>query len=101
MTHILLINFLCEDIKEFFKGVTNSYNPFGHGPWPCLNIACSNYKKDIIKDVVVTDDYKTRIPVGTVRCNCGCVYSRKGPDKSVDDRYKIGRIKEFGDVWVN
>ncbi len=101
LRHILLINFLCEDIKVFFEGITNSYNPFGYGPWPCLNIACSNYKKDVIEDVVVTDDYKTRVSVGTFRCNCGFVYSRKGPDKSLDDKYKIGRIKEFGDVWVN
>ncbi len=101
LRHILLINFLCKDIKEFFQGITNNYNPFGNRPWPCLNIACSNYKKDVIEDVVVTDDYKTRVPVGTFRCNCGFIYSRKGPDKSLDDRYKIGRIKEFGDVWVN
>ncbi len=101
LRHILLINFLCKDIKEFFQGITNNYNPFGNRPWPCLNIACSNYKKDVIEDVVVTDDYKTRVPVGTFRCNCGFVYSRKGPDKSLDDRYKIGRIKEFGDVWIN
>ncbi len=101
LRHILLINFLCKDMKGFFQGITNSYNPFGCGPWPCLNIACSNYKKDVIEDVVVTDDYKTRVPVGTFRCNCGFVYSRKGPDKSLDDRYKIGRIKEFGDVWIN
>ncbi len=101
LRHILLINFLCKNIKEFFQGITNNYNPFGNRPWPCLNIACSNYKKDIIEDVVVTDDYKTRVPVGTFRCNCGFIYSRKGPDKSLDDRYKIGRIKEFGDVWVN
>lgn len=101
LRHILLINFLCKDIKEFFHGITNNYNPFGCGPWPCLNIACSNYKKDVIKDVVVTDDYKTRVPVGTFRCNCGFVYSRKGHDKSLDDRYKIGRIKEFGGVWIN
>ncbi len=101
LRHILLINFLCKDMKEFFQGITNNYNPFGCGPWPCLNIACSNYKKDVIEDVVVTDDYKTRVPVGTFRCNCGFIYSRKGPDKSLDDRYKIGRIKEFGDVWIN
>lgn len=100
LRHILLINFLCKDMKGFFKVITNNYNPFGCGPWPCLNITCSNYKKNVIDDVRITDDYKTRLPVGTFRCNCGFVYSRKGPDKSLDDRYKIGRIKEFGYVWV-
>lgn len=61
-------------MKEFFQRITNNYNPFVCGPWTCLNIACSNYKKDVIEDVVVTDDYKTRVPVGTFRCNCGFVY---------------------------
>ncbi|MFT8347316.1 TnsD family transposase [Clostridium saccharoperbutylacetonicum] len=98
LRHILFIYFLCDNINEFFS-ITNKYHPFGQGPWPCLNKAADHYRENIIQDCVVTDDYKTREPVGTFKCSCGFIYSRKGPDKTDDDRYRLGRIKCFGDAW--
>ena len=97
--HLLLINFLQGDIEEFFKDINKQYNPFRQGPWPCLNKVAEHYKKNVVKDLKITEDYKTRLPVGTFTCSCGFVYSRKGPDKVDDDKYKIGRIKSFGRVW--
>ncbi|MCT4507731.1 MAG: TnsD family transposase [Tepidibacter sp.] len=97
--HILFINFLVDDIKEFFKPEVNGYNPFGKSPWPCLNYVAEHYKKDVVTELKITTDYKTRLPVGTFTCDCGFIYSRKGPDKNIDDRYKIGRTKEFGSLW--
>jgi len=97
--HLLLINFLEADIKKFFNGINQSYCPFGAGPWPCLNKIAEHYKQNVINELVITEDSKSRLPVGTFQCECGFVYSRKGPDKSFDDRYKIGRIKNFGLVW--
>lgn len=97
--HLLLINFLLGNIVEFFGDTRDNYNPFGKGPWPCLNKVSNHYKENVINDLKITDDYKTRLPVGTFSCNCGFVYSRKGPDKESSDRYRIGRIKEFGWVW--
>lgn len=97
--HLLLINFLSGNIAEFFDDTSDNYNPFGKGPWPCLNKAAEHYREDVVSDLRITADYKTRLPVGTFTCDCGFVYSRKGPDKKSDDRYKIGRIKNFGGVW--
>jgi hypothetical protein len=97
--HILFIQFLVEDIKEFFNLPKVCCAPFGKSPWPCLNPVSPYYKKEIITDLKITPDYKTRLPVGTFKCDCGFIYSRKGPDKTPKDRYKIGRIKEFGHVW--
>ncbi|TCO71812.1 TnsD family Tn7-like transposition protein [Marinisporobacter balticus] len=99
--HILFINFLTEDIKYFFKPKIDFYFPFRQGSWPCLNPVAEHYKKDIIKNIKITSDYKTRLPVGTFSCVCGFVYSRKGPDQFKEDRYRIGRIKAFGHVWEN
>ena len=99
--HLLLINFLSGNIAEFFNSIKNNYNPFGKGPWPCLNKTSNHYRMDVVKDLKITDDYKTRLPIGTFSCACGFVYSRKGPDKLSDDKYKIGRIKKFGIVWEN
>lgn len=97
--HLLLINFLVDDVKEFFKGIDKEFNPFGTGPWPCLNKIAGHYKMDVVTDLKITSDYKTRLPVGTFKCDCGFVYSRKGPDKHEANRYKIGRIKSFGGLW--
>ncbi len=99
LRHLLLINFLIGDIDMFFNQLHKKYNPFGQGPWPCLNKAADHYMQDVINDVIITADYKTSMPVGTFKCTCGYVYARKGPDKSIEDRYKIGKTKEFGHVW--
>jgi len=99
LRHILLILFLTGDMDVFFKGIRNAYNPFGKGPWPCLNKASDHYEKDVVTQLTVTADSKTREPVGTFVCECGYIYSRKGPDKSENDRYRKGRVKAFGLVW--
>ncbi|MEG0308346.1 MAG: TnsD family transposase [Clostridium sp.] len=101
LRHILLINFLSEDIESFFNGIKIEFNPFGEGPWPCLNRASDHYRQMVIEDVIITDDYKSRLPVGTFSCECGFVYSRKGPDRLKSDKYKVGRVKQFGHVWMN
>ncbi len=99
--HLLLINFLQGDISKFFKYINYQYNPFGKAPWPCLNRVADHYKKKVVRTINITQDYKTRVPVGTFICSCGFVYSRKGPDKTEQDKFKIGRIKSFGFTWEN
>lgn len=98
--HILFILFLCGDVEKFFSKPV-LYQPFGKGPWYCLNPAADHYHNKVVTDLKITDDYKTREPVGTFTCSCVFIYSRKGPDINEDDAYKIGRIKEFGQVWEN
>ena len=97
--HLLLLYFLDQDIERFFEGVSEDSGPFGKGPWPYLNKAASHYKKHVIQEVIVTRDFKSKVPIGTFNCSCGFIYARKGPDKLVDDLYRIGRIKAFGGVW--
>ncbi|TYS57324.1 hypothetical protein FZC74_16670 [Sutcliffiella horikoshii] len=100
LRHILLISFLGETVKSLLTKLNiDNYTPFGAGPWPCLNKAADHYKEAIITTVKITKDFKSSNPVGTFKCTCGFSYSRKGPDFVTEDRYRIGRIKEFGDVW--
>lgn len=99
LRHILLILFLVGDMDTFFKGIRQAYNPFGKGPWPCLNRASEHYHQGTITRLEITADYKTRKPVGTFTCDCGYVYSRTGPDIDENDRYCRGRVKAFGDIW--
>lgn len=98
--HLLLIYFLCGDIKTFFHEFDGEFYPFGKGPWVCLNKASNHYKKNVITDLTIRVDQKTKNPCGTFTCNnCGFIYSRTGPDKYEMDKYKIGKIIEYGHQW--
>ncbi|THF77822.1 hypothetical protein E6C55_15920 [Cohnella fermenti] len=97
--HILLTHFLDSNLADFFSR-SKELPPFGEGPWMCLNSAGSHYRQRVVTKCIITRDYETRgIPVGTFSCDCGFVYSRRGPDTDKDDCYKIGRIKNFGRTW--
>ncbi|MFY0744542.1 TnsD family transposase [Solibacillus silvestris] len=98
--HLLLIHFLGESVDTIYHHHNTSYNPFGIGPYLCLNAAAGHYLKPVITDLEVTTCKDTKKPVGTFHCQCGFVYSRRGPDVTTEDKLKIGRIKEFGDTWV-
>jgi hypothetical protein len=95
--HLLVMLFLETDVNQLFA--KKEYLPFGKEPWLCLNAACRNYQKPVVTSLTITTCYDTRKPVGTFRCDCGFVFSRRGPDQSPDDRYRIGTIKEYGHIW--
>ncbi|MBB6447891.1 TnsD family Tn7-like transposition protein [Bacillus benzoevorans] len=98
--HLLLLGLLNVSVKDLeqFKG--KQYQPFGQAPYHCLNPAADHYKKRVIAEVTITTCTDTRRPVGTFSCECGFIYSRRGPDMAESDSFKIGRIKAFGDVWL-
>lgn len=96
--HLLMLYFLEQDIDDFIDLKTD-IGPFGEGPFPCLNRAAAHYQKLVILSVEVTRDFKTNAPIGTFKCTCGFIYARKGPNKSPEDCFRIGRVKDFGFVW--
>lgn len=98
LMHLLLIRFLYGSAEEFLKSY-EKFKPFRTGPWPCLNAAAEHYRGLVINEVEITHCCDTKRPVGTFECSCGFIYSRRGPDTSKDDLFKIGRIKSFGPVW--
>ncbi|WP_088014534.1 TnsD family Tn7-like transposition protein [Gottfriedia acidiceleris] len=95
---LLLMMYFGGELGDYFNKSVE-YLPFGKGPWLCLNPVCSNFKKPSVTDLKISRCWSTRRPVGTFSCKCGFVYSRRGPDKDEIDRYKIGFIKEYGEVW--
>lgn len=98
--HILLLGFLNTSVKDLEPLKGKQYQPFGQGPYYCLNPAAEHYKKSVIEDVTITTCTNTRRPVGTFICKCGFIYSRRGPDLDEDDVFRIGRIKAFGHIWL-
>lgn len=97
--HLLFIHFFGETVESFYQYATQEYQPFWESPYVCLNAAADHYLQPVIPNVKVTICTDTRRPVGTFACSCGFSYSRRGPDQKKEDRYKIGRIKQFGPVW--
>jgi len=96
--HLLLSQFLGISLQDLFNKKME-YKPFGDGPWPCLNAASEHYLKPVVSDLKVTYSTDLKCPVGIFSCTCGFVYTRSGPDESVEARYRFGRIKKFGHVW--
>ncbi|MFT9820810.1 TnsD family transposase [Lysinibacillus sp. NPDC056185] len=99
--HLLFIHFLGESVDTINKYANKFYRPFGEGPYLCLNPAANHYLKPVITNLKVTRCSDTKRPVGTFTCTCGFVYSRRGPDKTPEDTMKMGRIRRFGDEWLN
>ncbi|MFY3791814.1 TnsD family transposase [Ureibacillus sp. MALMAid1270] len=96
--HLLMLYFLELDVEDFIS-LNADEGPFGSGPFPCLNRAASHFNKLVISSVEVTRDYNTNAPIGTFSCSCGFIYARKGRDQTTEDRLRIGRVKQFGQVW--
>jgi Tn7-like transposition protein D/TniQ len=96
--HLLIIHFLGYSLSDFFQ-LPSEFYLFGKGPWPCLNAASDHFQKPVIQNCHIKY-FNGRKPVATFTCNCGFVYSRSGPLESENDKYKIGRIIDYGHVWL-
>ncbi|MBE9182049.1 hypothetical protein IQ268_26120 [Oculatella sp. LEGE 06141] len=95
--HLLIIFFLGYNISDFLQ-VSAEIKPFGNSPWPCLNPACQHFLKRVIqKCQVVQNTYGNA--KGIFCCNCGFTYSRVGPDRSEEDRFRFISVEEYGRVW--
>ena len=97
--HILFIQFLFGSVNELIKYKKKKYEPFGSGPWPCLNKVAKHYKQDVIKEVAISNRSTGDKPLGIFVCSCGYIYTRLGPDKKSDDKYVKRTVKEYGSVW--
>lgn len=94
--HLLLMNFLGLSLEEVFYQEP-SFQPFGSGPWQCLNPASDHYQKRVISNLTLTACDKTKKIVGTFSCDCGFVYTRRAGND--DDPTRISRVKQYGEVW--
>ncbi len=98
LKHLLFIRFLFGSLQQFLD-YNEDYDYFGGGPWPCLNPVATHYKENIIDEYTINKGGHKGKLFGCFKCICGFEYSRTGPDKEYDDRYKIGRIINMGHEW--
>jgi hypothetical protein len=100
--HHLLLMYLLGHTAETFFSLPTERQPFGEGPWPCLNPASSHYLQDQVNECRIA--YSQHIggrPVGTFLCSCGFTYARTGPDMKAEDRFKSSKVTAFGQIWEN
>jgi Tn7-like transposition protein D/TniQ len=97
--HLLFIHFLGHTIETFLQPPTEQ-KPFGTGPWPCLNPVCPHYRQRCIHEckVIYRLSQDSR-PRGVFSCDCGFIYSRKGPDRSEEDHFRSSGVKVYGPLW--
>lgn len=98
--HILLLNFLGLHINDVFREKASAFDQANHDSWPCLNIICPDYKKNVINEVSVRTCERTKKPIRRFTCQtCSFSYTRKGVDVQMDEQYKYSRIMDYGSLW--
>lgn len=101
LRHILFIRFLFGSVKEFYsfyketKIKTNE--PFGTGPWPCLNPVANHFKDNVIKGYKLSKNSKAERPIGVFECSCGYTYSKVASSNDSSNEKKV--TIRFGQMW--
>jgi len=99
--HLLFIHFLGESLESIHLVKCQKNNPFGNGPYFCLNKAAEHYGKPVISDIAITICSRTKQKIGTFRCECGFHYTKKEWDQIEGNDFSLSRVKQFGDLWIN
>ncbi|TMU83780.1 hypothetical protein FGG79_18975 [Bacillus sp. BHET2] len=94
--HVLISTFLEETSN--MNGYKDK-DPFGSGPYPCLNKASSHYKQPVINKVEFIICARTNKQIGLFKCGCGFEYYSKEVKQGIDSLPIISKIKDFGPVW--
>ncbi|WP_077305716.1 TnsD family Tn7-like transposition protein [Terribacillus halophilus] len=98
--HFLMLNFLGLSVNDVFQETLLVVEPFGKPKWPCLNVVCPSYKKDVIQEVSIRSCDRTKQPIGKFSCkHCGFIYTRKGQQQNEVDRFRYTKIMNFGFLW--
>lgn len=97
--HLVLIYYLCGSIKDFFEK-EYTFEPFGKGPWICMNPFASHYLERCIHDVNYTVDKNRLILRADFKCECGFVYRLfSAEDNPLNVKTFNRRIVSLGNVW--
>ncbi len=99
--HLFMMRFLGRSAAEFFQLPTRP-QPFGSGPWPCLNPVCEHYRelrieKFKIRYMGIGDRPKKK--AANFRCVCGFTYSRPFPNSATQSDTENYRVMDCGPVW--
>jgi hypothetical protein len=99
--HLLLMRFLAGSAEAFFAGTYEpheKYQPYGAPPYPCRNVVCEHYLRDVIDSIEINNvkgNYRA-----TFSCpHCGFTYRRKNPlPKEAQYSGQID-VCDYGELW--
>lgn len=88
---------LCGSVRGFYRAEPHN-EPYGTGPWPCVNKICEHYGKDGVQEVSV--EYVNGRAVGYFTCSfCGMTYRRSRPERSFTEYVQHVKILDYGNLW--
>lgn len=96
--HLLLIRYLSQSVTSFFD-LQPKFKPFGDGPWRCFNGAVEHYLRPVITSVQISWSRDKKKPLGIFSCSCGFAYSTTDPRLPASEKFRFGKIKNFGNLW--
>ena len=103
--HLLMMRFLGCTVAEFLQFPTLP-QPFGPGPWQCLNPVCKRYQEPCIETFEIRS-YRRRlgpqrkvvVRAADFRCECGFTYSRRVPELTTGSDAGAYWVRSRGAVW--
>ncbi|WP_144502519.1 TnsD family Tn7-like transposition protein [Bacillus thuringiensis] len=99
LMHLLLIYYLCGSIKDFFKK-KYTFEPFGAGPWICMNPFSDHYLEQCIQDVDYSIEKTKLVLKADFKCKCGFTYRLFSPENNpLVVKQFSRRIISLGPVW--
>ncbi|HEI9576051.1 TPA: TniQ family protein [Bacillus cereus] len=97
--HILIIRCLCGSVKNFFEN-EYLYEPFGKGPWLCMNSLSNHYLQKCVDKVEISVHGLNREIQGDFECDCGYIYRlREWEQNPLEVAFFNNRIIQKGHVW--
>lgn len=99
LRHLLILAFIGKPISSIFE---NRYvsNPFGNGPWPCLNPVCSDFLKPSIGNYQIRkSSYTQGRPIALFSCHCGYEYEITAPNSDLSSYISLRKVVSFGSLW--
>ena len=93
------MEFLKGSVEDFYKAAPDN-EPYGNGPWPCINKLCHHYGKDGAEKISVS--YLNGQTIGQFHCaECGMEYQHSRPWQSFEE-YAGHAIKlDYGHLWYD
>ncbi|MBE5105123.1 TniQ family protein [Bacillus thuringiensis] len=99
--HILIMRLLCGSVREFYEN-DYIYQPFGSGPWICMNPLADHYLEECVETLETDTHMAYRRLQGDFTCNCGFKYRLILPEQTPLEITKFSlRIIERGNIWNN
>ncbi|WP_144572305.1 TnsD family Tn7-like transposition protein [Bacillus paramycoides] len=99
--HILIMRLLCGSAREFYEN-NYIYQPFGSGPWICMNPLADHYLEKSVETLETNIHKAYRKLQGDFTCSCGFKYRLILPEQTPLEVTKFSiRIIDRGDLWDN